>query len=176
MFVDRRAFNLEAIETTFTITESEYVRAMRRHNKTPIQFVRDVVAGVVALLIGICVLLFTESKLWAFALIVPSLILLLMIGYVKFVVPIKVYQAAKRKLSSEYTIQFRDDGMRFRYSDVDSSLKWSVFSSWLRDNEFYILYHDGIGCSVIPRRALNADQDERLSRLLASVLGSSAEA
>ena len=146
---------------------------MRRHNKTRIQFVRDVVAGVVALLIGICVLLFTESKLWAFALIVPSLVLLLMIGYVKFVVPIKIYQAAKRKLSSEYMIQFRDDGMRFRYSDIDSSLKWSVFSTWLRDNEFYILYHGTRDVSVVPRRSFANGDDDRLMDMLVRKIGPS---
>lgn len=162
---------MDAIETTFTITENEYVRAMRRHNKTQIQFFRDVIASVLIVLAGLSLLLLTDMKNWAFLLIVPSTALLLMIAYVKLVVPIQMYRAAKRKLSSEYWMQFRIDGLRFRYSDIDSSLKWSVFSSWLRDNEFYILYHDGLGCSVIPRRALLGDDDERFSSLLASVLG-----
>jgi hypothetical protein len=95
----------------------------------------------------------------------------LMIAYIKFIVPIQIYQAAKQKLSSEYWIQFRTDGMQFRNSEINSSLKWSVFSAWLRDNEFYILYHDGIGCSVIPRRAFHSGDEERLSKLLASVIG-----
>ncbi len=74
---------MDAIETTFTITESEYVRAMRRHNKTQIQFFRDVIASILIIVGGVYLLLFAEMR------------------------------------------------------------TWSVFSSWLRDNEFYILYHDG---------------------------------
>ncbi|QDV26756.1 YcxB family protein [Aureliella helgolandensis] len=164
---------MDAIEAQFTITRNEYVRAMRRHHRTRIQPVRDVIGGVLAALAGAYVLSSSESKLLGYILIVLGVILLSMIAYIKFIIPAKIYQAAKRKLSSEYWIQFRGDGMRFRYSDVDSSLKWSVFSSWLRDNEFYILYHDGIGCSVIPRRALHDGEDERLSELLTSVLGPS---
>ena len=162
---------MEPIETKFIIGQNEYVRAMRRHNKSRIQPVRDVIASVIAVLAGSYLLWSADRKILGYALLVPGIILLAMIAYIKFVIPIRIFQATKRKLSSEYWIQFRDDGMRFRYSDVDSSLKWSVFASWLRDNEFYILYHDGIGCSVIPRRAFCADDDERLSKLLASVVG-----
>lgn len=170
-FVDSWNCYLDAIETRFTITQAEYVRAMRRHNKTRIQPVRDILASVVAIFTGAYLLWYADTRFWGYVLAVPSIMLLSMIGYVKFIIPTKIYQAAKRKLSSEYWMQFREDGMQFRYSDVDSSLKWSVFSSWLRDNEFYILYHDGIGCSVIPRRALFDGDDERLSKLLASVIG-----
>lgn len=60
---------------------------------------------------------------------------------------------------------FREDGMQSRYSDIDSSLTWSVFSSWIRDNEFYILYHAESEFSVIPRRAFCAGDDERLSSM-----------
>ena len=162
---------MDAIETKFTITQAEYARAMRRHNKTRIQPVRDILASVVAILAGTYLLWYSETRVWGYVLVVPSIMLLAMIFYIKFIIPNKIYQAAKRKLSSEYWMQFREDGMQFRYSDIDSSLKWSVFSSWLRDNEFYILYHDGIGCSVIPRRALCDGDDERLSKLLASVIG-----
>jgi len=162
---------LDAIETRFTITQAEYVRAMRRHNKTGIQPVRDVCASVVAVLTGTYLLWYSETRFWGYVLVVPSIMLLAMIGYVKFIIPTTIYQAAKRKLSSEYWMQFREDGMQFRHSDIDSSLKWSVFASWLRDKEFYILYHDGIGCSVIPRRAFCDGDDERLWKLLASVLG-----
>ena len=162
---------MDAIETTFTITQSEYVRAMRRHNKTRIQFFRDVIASALIILAGICLLPFAQTRLWGGLLILPGVALLSMIAYIKLVVPISIYQAAKRKLSSEYRMQFRNDGLRFSYSDIDSSLKWSIFSSWLRDNEFYILYHDGVGCSVIPRRAFQGGDDEKFSRLLMTVLG-----
>ena len=162
---------MDTIETRFTITQAEYVRAMRRHNKTRIQLVRDVFASVVGLLTGAYLLWDANTRLWGCLLVIPSAVLLAMIGYVKYIIPTRIYKAAKRKLSSEYWIQFREDGMRFQYLEIDSSLKWSVFTSWLRDNEFYILYHNGIGCSVIPRRALDDRDDARLSKLLESVLG-----
>ena len=162
---------MEAIETTFTIGQNEYVRAMRRHSKTCIQVGRDVFAGILVVIAGIWLFSFTDERTWALCLLVPGVILLSMITYIKLVVPINIYKAAKRKLSSEYWMQFREDGLRFRYSDIDSSLKWTVFSTWLRDHEFYILYHDGMGCSVIPRRAFLANDDARFFSLLESVLG-----
>jgi hypothetical protein len=162
---------LDALETKFTITRAEYVRAMRKHNRTRIQPIRDIVASVVAILAGIYLLWYSETKVWGYVLVVPSVVMLAMIGYIKFIIPTLLYQTAKRKLSSEYWMQFREDGIRFRYADIDSSLKWSVFSCWLRDDEFYILYHDGTGCSVIPRRAFCDGDNERFSKLLVSVLG-----
>ena len=94
---------MDSIEAKFTITQGEYVRAMRKHNKTRIQPVRDVIASVVVVLAGAYLLLSPETKLWGYALIVPGIILLSLIGYIKFIIPIKIYQAAKRKLSSEST-------------------------------------------------------------------------
>ena len=99
---------MDAIETTFTITESEYVRAMRRHNKTQIQFFRDVIASILIIVGGVYLLLFAEMRTRGVLLIVPGVVLLSMIAYVKLVVPIKIYRAAKRKLSSEYWMQFRN--------------------------------------------------------------------
>jgi hypothetical protein len=112
---------LVTIETKFTITQPEYVRAMRRHNKTRIQPVRDILASIAAILAGTYLLLYSETRFWAYVLVVPSIILLFMIGYVKFIIPSKIYQASKRKLSSEYWMQFGEDGMRFRYSDIDAA-------------------------------------------------------
>jgi hypothetical protein len=162
---------MEVIETKFTITKAEYVRAMRRHHKTPIQLFRDVIAGVFFVIVGLLLLLSPDLRNLAFVLIVCGTALLAMIGYIKLLLPIRIYNAAGYKLQTEYWMLFREDGFRFRYRDADSSLKWSLYSTWLRDNEFYILYQNGTGCSVIPRRAFLANDDEKFARLLVHVLG-----
>lgn len=128
------------------------------------------VAGFIGLLVGIRILLLTESRLWALVLIVPSLILRLMIAYIKLVLSNKIYLDAKRKLSSEYWMQFSDDGSRFPYADIDSTIQWSFYCPWLRDDQFFVLYQEGGGCSVIPRRAFSSAEDDRLTRLLTSTL------
>jgi hypothetical protein len=59
-------FCVVAIDTTFTIKDNEYVRAVRRHNVSQIQFFRDVFAGVLVTLGGGSHLLFTRLKIGQF--------------------------------------------------------------------------------------------------------------
>ncbi len=55
--------------------------------------------------------------------------------------------AAKTK--SEYQLRFDNDAIRFKTDTIDSTLQWSTYHSWLRDNEFYILYHGSKEMTVI---------------------------
>ncbi len=104
-------------------------------------------------------------------LLVVALVLLSMIVFIKGVLPVASYEKAKQKLQSQYWLTFSDEQVRFRWNEIDSRLPWTVYTGWISDEEFYILYYDWMGCSVIPRRTLSKVDDRSFEGLLQRVLG-----
>lgn len=160
----------DSVEATFTISRDEYIRAMRRYYKTKLQLKRDLVASVAAILAGIYVLQGTSMSGLAWLLIIAGAILLMLVIYAVILLPDMIYRY-QSKLQSEYRLRFSDDAIGFQTDEIDSELKWSIYHSWLRDDEFYILYHGKRDVSVIPRRALENGADERLAVLLSQKIG-----
>ena len=158
------------VEATFTISRDEYIRAMRRHYKTKLQPKRDLVGSVIAVLAGVYLLKSTSMQGLAWLLVVAGAILLMFVIYALVLLPHLIYRY-QPKLQSEYRLRFRDDAIEFRTNEVNSELKWSIYHSWLRDDEFYILYHGKRDVSVIPRRALKDGASERLTELLNEKIG-----
>ncbi len=163
----------DPVVTTFTFTREEYVKAMKRHYKTALKVRRDVIAGVVAIVIGLY-LAFTYGTAWfTWLLLVLGAILLSLVAYALFLLPRMIYNS-QPKLKNEYRLSFADDGIGFETEGIDSTLQWSLYQSWLRDNEFYIMYHGKRDLSVIPRRALISDDaDRRLREMFENHIGPS---
>lgn len=160
----------DSVEATFTISRDEYIRAMRRHYKKKLQLKRDLAAGAVAILAGIYLLQATSLTWPAWLLVIAGAMLLLLVIYAVLLLPHLLYRY-QPKLQSEYRLRFRDDAIGFQTDEIDSELKWSIYHSWLRDDEFYMLYHGKRDVSVIPRRALADEADQRLADLLNQKIG-----
>ena len=164
----------ESVEANFTITRDEYVRAIRRHYKNKLQWKRDLVGGIVALGAGIYYLqtsTLLPALAWLFVL--AGCFLLALLLYAIFLLPPMIYRS-QPKLKSEYRLRFRDEGIGFQTDDIDAQLKWTMYHSWMRDAEFYLLYHGKRDVSVIPRRALKDDADKNLGELLQKHIGAEA--
>ncbi|NEQ55650.1 MAG: YcxB family protein [Leptolyngbya sp. SIO3F4] len=97
-------------------------------------------------------------------------ILLAMIGYALFLLPLLVYRS-QPKLKAEYSLGFSESGIDFKTNQVDSKLQWSLYQSWWSDSDFYILYYGKRDLTVIPRRVLDESAEQRLQDLLLSQLG-----
>jgi hypothetical protein len=159
-----------SLEARFTISRDEYVRAIRRYYKTILHPKRDLVGSVIAILAGSYLLRTSTAPMLAWLLIAVGAILLLLVVYALILLPHLLY-GSQPKLLSEYRLCFSDDGIGFHTDEIAAELKWSVYHSWNRDNEFYILYHGKHDVTVIPRRALDAESDLRLSELLGKRIG-----
>lgn len=159
----------ESIDAVFTITRSEYVRAMRTYYKPKLNVVRDSIVGFAAIGLGCYLLQATDNPLLGWLSIAAGVILFSMNAYAAILLPELIYRY-QPKLKSEYRMQFRDEGLHFQTDEIDAELKWPLYHSWKRDDEFYFLYHGKRDVSVIPRRAL-ADADERLAAMLQRQIG-----
>ena len=161
----------ESVEANFTITRDEYVRAMRRCYKTKLRWKRDLVGGVVALGAGIyCLQTSTLLPALDWLLVLAGGLMLTLLMYAFFLLPHMIYRW-QPKLKSEYRLRFGDTGIAFQTDDIDAQLKWTMYHSWMRDAEFYLLYHGKRDVSVIPRRALKDDADKNLGELLRKHIG-----
>ena len=159
-----------SISTAFTITHDEYIRAMRRYYKTKLQVKRDLLGGVIAISCGVYLLNTIETVTLAWFSIVAGVVLVSLVIYAIYVLPRLMYRS-QPKLKDEYRLEFRDDGIEFKTKEIDSNLKWSVYHSWLRDSEFYLLYHGTRDVSVIPRRSFANGDDELLKDMLSRAIG-----
>ena len=158
------------VSTTFTFTRDEYVLAMKRHYRSTLKVGRDVIAGFLALAAGVYLLMSSSGGWTAWALTILGVALLLMVAYALFLLPGMIYRS-QPKLKDEYSLTFADDGIGFKTSSIDSTLQWSLYQSWLSDDDFYIMYHGKRDLSVIPRRTLSDEDDERLRQILTEKIG-----
>ncbi len=161
---------IKAVDTRFTITKPEYIRALRRHYRTRLQPIRDGIASFIAVCGGLILLLFTTSRVLPWLLIIPGIILGLLVAYACLLLPTLIFQA-QPKLRSEYQLSFSDDAIRFKTDEVNSTIQWSTYNSWTRDNEFFILYHGTREFTVVPLRALQPGDSQRLEDLLNKKMG-----
>jgi hypothetical protein len=124
------------------------------------------VGGTVGIAGGLYLALATDVGWIGWFLFAVGAILLAVVVYAMFLLPGMIY-GARPMLKNEFCLSFSDDGIRFQTRGIDSTLQWSLYQSWLRDDDFYILYHGKRDFSVIPRRVLTAGgADSRLREML----------
>ncbi len=158
------------IEIAFTCTRDEYVLAMQRHYKTVLKVWRDLIAGIVAIALGLYLIM--SGMGWiAWVLLVSGVLLLAMVAYAMLLLPSMIYNS-QPKLKNEYCLAFSDDGIGFKTEGIDSTLQWSLYKSWLSDDDFYIMYHGKRDVTVLPRRTLTFDDaDKRFREMLENHIG-----
>jgi hypothetical protein len=132
---------------------------------------RDVIAGIAAIAVGSYLIVSSHVGWIAWLFLAAGAVLLALVAYAIFLLPRMIYNS-QPKLKNEYRLSFSDDGIGFKTDGIDSTLQWSLYQSWLSDNDFYIMYHGKRDLSVIPRRALTlGDADRRLQEMLERNIG-----
>lgn len=143
---------------TFTFTRGEYIRAMRNLYVATLSIKRDVIISVLMISAGLY-LVYHDAGWFGWLLIALSVILLCLIAFAVFVLPVLIYRG-QPKLKDEYRLSFSDECIQFRTVSIDSTLQWSMYQKWRYDDEFYILHHGQHDVSVLPRRALRSRADD----------------
>jgi hypothetical protein len=130
---------------------------------------RDFVVAPIIIVAGIYFLQTGGSPPITWLMIVAGGLLAAFILYMAFLLPHVIYRS-QPKLKSEYHLEFSDHGIRFRTDEIDSQLTWTNYQSWQQNNEFYLLQYGGF-VTIVPRRALSQDADERLAEMFFRHLG-----
>lgn len=71
------------------------------------------------------------------------------------------------QLTQAYHFRFTPRGLDFHTDESEGHLGWERYQEALQTDEFYLLYYEKEHFSVVPRRALTDEQEERLQGLIA---------
>jgi len=79
---------------------------------------------------------------------------------------------ANPKFHDEVQLTLTPDGIHFRTSMIDSTLKWTLYSDYFETDRVFILIYGERMYTVIPKRALDGDaQVHEIRELLSSAIG-----
>jgi hypothetical protein len=139
---------------------------MRAHYATRVRLWLDIPAILVAG-IGGCYFWYSPSLHWLSVLLIgASGILSLMLIAAFFVIPVLSFRR-QPKFRDEYSLTFSQESIHFKTEHIDSVLQWSMYSRALIDAHSYVLYYGTRSISVIPKRAFeSADQQKVFEELL----------
>ncbi len=108
----------------------------------------------------------------------PWAVLFLILGLLEFfnLLPAAVLRAfiewkSNPKFREEYQLTITPEHLHFRTETIDSTLKWTHYSSYLETSKAFILIYGKRMYTVIPKRALaSPEQPEQLRNLLRNAI------
>jgi hypothetical protein len=156
----------KTISLRFKYTAEEYVAATRLYLVRSADFFARL--GVCFLYAVGCMVLFA----WLEVSLSPELIFLLVfvallpffIAFMHLIVLPRRRFRSDPKFQDEYLLQFSDDGIQFKTSQIDALLQWSLYNKVLENERFYLLVYGKHMISVIPKRAFADEFQEAAFR------------
>jgi hypothetical protein len=154
------------LTVSFRYSEVEYVHAMRAHYAKRLSPRRDFVVIAACLVIGVLALRYSELN-WLSLLLLGSAFVLAAMLIAAFTVLPRLTFRREPKFRDEYRLTFTSEGIHFRTENIDSNLKWDLYSRVLTTPKSWILYYGKDQFTVIPKRAFASDEEKaRFNELL----------
>lgn len=157
------------VSASFTYDRAEYLRGFRRYRVASLGSKRDLLLGIASIVGGACFYFAGHAYLAVVALL-AGFVLTAMVVFAVIVQPILVYNAHP-KLKDRYSLSFCESGISFHTDEIDAKVKWSMYSGWIQDDEFFTLFYDQREMLIIPKRALSQGDGSRLQSLLSDCVG-----
>lgn len=153
------------MKVTFQYTQDEYARAFWMNSRKRRNPKLDTVMIIVTLVFGGWSLM--EGKIfWGWLALGTAGLLIGLLTAGRFFIPYFVYNRYIRN-RGEYTLDFTQDGIHFKTTNIDSNLNWSMYTHVLSGPEHYLLYYGKDQYTIIPRRVFESpDQLHAFDRLL----------
>lgn len=157
----------KTIGLRFKYTEAEYTAAMRLYLGQSRDLMIRMIAVSLYSIASIALFVWLDFgnaliPLFIFGACFPLLMAFLLF----FVIPRQRFRSDP-KFADEYLLQFSDDGIHFKTTQVDALLQWSLYNKVLESERFYILVYGKNMISVIPKRAFaGADQEAAFAEML----------
>ena len=159
--------NTDRVQLHFSHTEKEYLSAVRFFMLHSTETFARIIAFYVLVSLGFLllnVLLDFPLPLW---LIVPMIVGLGVGWFRLYLVDLpRRYFRGDPKFRADYDLTFTDASIQFKTPDINSSIAWSLYTSVIENDEFYIMiYGKNIpSLSIIPKRAFRDSKDETIFR------------
>ena len=161
----------ETVQLHYKFTEQEWIAASRLYiTGQPTLLLRF---GVALALLALGLLFFAAIGELSMTLFLASTlgVLIAFLIALFYVLPRQRFRGDP-KYRDEYFLEFTDEGIHLTTEHVDSRLSWSLYSSVLENERFYVLVYGKGMISAIPKRAFTAaHQEEAFRQLLRRKLG-----
>ncbi|NEQ53262.1 MAG: hypothetical protein F6K11_24515 [Leptolyngbya sp. SIO3F4] len=89
----------DPVVVNFIYKRDEYIQAIKRHYIRTLQLRRDIIAGILGLLLGLYLTFIVQIGWIGWLVMIVGAILLAMIGYALFLLPLLVYRSDRKSVS-----------------------------------------------------------------------------
>ena len=156
---------METVNLSFRYAEQDYVRALRAHYASRLRLPLDI-----AVIVGVAVVGAYEwsvgSHGFGITLLCVSGIFALMLIAAFAVIPTIAFRR-QLKFRDEYSLTFSPQGIHFQTANIDSDLKWGMYTGALVDAYSFILYYGSQQFTVVPKRVFrDISQRQTFEQLL----------
>ena len=153
------------VDVEFELEADEAASAMRQHVMSRKSFwVRAVLGIVAAGMVGWAVS--TGASAWWVGLAVGVGLLAALAMLVLWLFPL-ISVSRNPQLTQHYSFHFTSQGLDFETAETNGHLEWSRYQNIETTDAFYLLYYEKEHFTVVPRRALDASQEQALQKLIA---------
>lgn len=156
---------METVNLSFRYAEQDYVRALRAHYASRLRLPLDI-----AVILGVAIIGAYEWRVgshgFGITLLCLSGIFALTLGAAFAVIPTIAFRH-QPKFRDEYSLTFSPQGIHFQTANIDSDLKWSMYTGALVDAYSFILYYGSQQFTVVLRRVFrDISQRQAFEQLL----------
>jgi hypothetical protein len=159
------------IHLRFRYEEKDYVRALRALYAQRLRVRLDAaVAGLVGGL-GAWLWQFPDKRWLAILFLVLAAIMVAMLIVAFKVMPSLIFRRDPR-FRDEYGLTFMDEEIHFRTAQIDSRLKWEMYTNALLTAHSYLLFYGKQQFTVVPKRVFeSAGQQQEFEEMLSRHIG-----
>ena len=161
--MDQSPRQADTVHLSFLYTEKEYLDAIRFyfwHSKELLA--RLVVSCLLFSIVLLLIYAWLEFLFPAWAIVILTFIA--GVGFFHgYVIDLpRRYFRGDPKYREEYNLTFSDDGIQFKTQNINSSIRWSLYTRVIENDSFYIMvYGKNIhSLSIIPKRVFRDSQQE----------------
>ena len=158
----------DIVQLNFRYTEQEYIAAYRFYILRSKEMIIRLIVCYVLFSLGLVLLfLLSEVALTSWVIVAGCIVVGISIFHSSLTALPRRYFRGDPRFRDEYHLTFTDSGIEFRSPTVNSSVAWSLYSSVIENDKFYILIYGVHSLSILPKRAFrDSQQDIAFRRLL----------
>lgn len=157
----------DKIELRFSLTEKEYISAVRFYLLRSAEMMARLIVLFVCFSFGLLVLnvlLDFILPLWS---VVALIVLVGVAWFHAYLIDLpRRYFRNEPKFRDEYSLTFTDAGIEFKTKNISSSISWSLYTGVVENESSYVLiYGKNLpSLSILPKRAFRDGKEEAAFR------------
>jgi len=151
---------MEQVDIRFQYMEQEFVKAVRKYLLATGTIKKvDMVLAVIGVPCALIYWFISPAEWLSVLLLVCTIVLSGVIGFLYFFGPVLSFRKTP-KYGQEYHLNFSEERILFETAEINSELKWEIYTALLESEDCYYLVQTKQIYSVVPKRAFAGDAEK----------------